>query len=82
VDAADFIRSNYFDLGMILDYWGPRRLNHHTEATSMLYARAECARVLLLEGREPRSTAPAARRGDARGRAGLGLTCSATSRTR
>ena len=24
--------SNYFDLAMILDYWGPRRLNHHTEA--------------------------------------------------
>ena len=52
VDAADFIRSNYFDLGMILDYWGPRRLNHHTEATSMLYGARECARVLLLEGRE------------------------------
>ena len=51
-DAADFIRSNYFDLGMILDYWGPRRLNHHTEATSMLYAARECARVLLLEGRD------------------------------
>ncbi|HEY9290062.1 MAG TPA: aminotransferase class V-fold PLP-dependent enzyme, partial [Microlunatus sp.] len=30
----DPIGSNYFDLGMILDYWGPRRLNHHTEATS------------------------------------------------
>ncbi len=51
-DAADFIRSNYFDLGMILDYWGPRRLNHHTEATSMLYAARECARVLLGEGRQ------------------------------
>lgn len=50
--AADFVRSNYFDLGMILDYWGPRRLNHHTEATSMLYAARECARVLLLEGRD------------------------------
>jgi (S)-ureidoglycine-glyoxylate aminotransferase len=50
-DAADFVRSNYFDLGMILDYWGPRRLNHHTEATSMLYGARECARVLLLEGR-------------------------------
>ncbi len=49
--APDFVRSNYFDLGMILDYWGPRRLNHHTEATSMLYAARECARVLLLEGR-------------------------------
>lgn len=51
-DAADFIRSNYFDLGMILDYWGPRRLNHHTEATSMLYGARECARVLMLEGRD------------------------------
>lgn len=51
-DAADFVRSNYFDLGMILDYWGPRRLNHHTEATSMLYAARECARVLLAEGRD------------------------------
>lgn len=51
-DAADFIRSNYFDLGMILEYWGPRRLNHHTEATSMLYGARECARLLLLEGRE------------------------------
>jgi (S)-ureidoglycine-glyoxylate aminotransferase len=44
------IRSNYFDLGMILDYWGPRRLNHHTEATSMLYAARECGRILVDEG--------------------------------
>ncbi len=44
------IRSNYFDLAMLLDYWGERRLNHHTEATSMLYAALECARILLLEG--------------------------------
>ncbi|MFT3861051.1 pyridoxal-phosphate-dependent aminotransferase family protein [Micropruina sp.] len=43
------IASNYFDLGMILDYWGPRRLNHHTEATSMLYAARECARLLVDE---------------------------------
>ncbi|MFJ6651668.1 pyridoxal-phosphate-dependent aminotransferase family protein [Microbacterium sp. NPDC091313] len=51
-DAVDFVRSNYFDLGMILDYWGPRRLNHHTEATSMLYGARECARLLLEEGRD------------------------------
>jgi (S)-ureidoglycine-glyoxylate aminotransferase len=44
------IASNYFDLAMILDYWGPRRLNHHTEATSMLYAAYECARLLVDEG--------------------------------
>ncbi len=44
------IRSNYFDLAMLLDYWGERRLNHHTEATSMLYAALECARLLVREG--------------------------------
>ncbi|MFA3790222.1 alanine--glyoxylate aminotransferase family protein [Aliiglaciecola sp. SL4] len=46
------IRSNYFDIPMILDYWGEERLNHHTEATSMLYAARECARQLLDEGVE------------------------------
>lgn len=53
-DAEDHnvapIASNYFDLAMLLDYWGPRRLNHHTEATSMLYAALECARILVDEG--------------------------------
>jgi (S)-ureidoglycine-glyoxylate aminotransferase len=44
------IRSNYFDLAMIMDYWSDRELNHHTEATSMLYAARECARILLQEG--------------------------------
>ena len=44
------IRSNYFDLSQILDYWGPKRLNHHTEATSMLYGARECARILIEEG--------------------------------
>jgi uroporphyrinogen-III decarboxylase len=37
------IRTNYFDLAMIMDYWSDRALNHHTEATSMLYAARECA---------------------------------------
>ena len=44
------IRSNYFDLAQILEYWGPRRLNHHTEATTMLYGARECARIILEEG--------------------------------
>jgi (S)-ureidoglycine-glyoxylate aminotransferase len=44
------IRSNYFDLAMLMDYWSPRRLNHHTEAATMLYAARECARVVLGEG--------------------------------
>ncbi|PVZ11469.1 MULTISPECIES: alanine--glyoxylate aminotransferase family protein [unclassified Pseudomonas] len=46
------IYSNYFDLGMILDYWSPQRLNHHTEATSALFGAHECARILLEEGLE------------------------------
>lgn len=44
------IGSNYFDLAMILDYWSDKALNHHTEATSMLYAARECGRILLEEG--------------------------------
>jgi len=49
-DNALRIGSNYFDLAMVFDYWGPRRLNHHTEATSALYAARECAAVLVDEG--------------------------------
>jgi (S)-ureidoglycine-glyoxylate aminotransferase len=48
------IGSNYFDLAMIMDYWSEKRLNHHTEATSMLYGARECARVALAEGLEAR----------------------------
>lgn len=44
------IRTNYFDLAMIMDYWSDKALNHHTEATTMLYAARECARILLSEG--------------------------------
>ena len=44
------IQSNYFDLPMLMDYWSDKRLNHHTEATSMLYAARECARIVLAEG--------------------------------
>jgi (S)-ureidoglycine-glyoxylate aminotransferase len=46
------IRSNYLDLAMLMDYWSDKALNHHTEATSMLYAARECARILLKEGLE------------------------------
>lgn len=48
--SAHPIRSNYFDLAMVMDYWGPKRLNHHTEATTMLYSARECARILVEEG--------------------------------
>lgn len=48
------IASNYFDLAMVMDYWSDKRLNHHTEATTMLYGARECARVALGEGLEAR----------------------------
>lgn len=46
------IRSNYFDLSMLMDYWGPDHLNHHTEATTMIYAAHECGRIFMEEGHE------------------------------
>lgn len=53
-DLVDGVRprigSNYFDLAMVMDYWSEKRLNHHTEATTMLYGARECARVALGEG--------------------------------
>ena len=44
------IRSNYFDFPQLVDYWGPRRINHHTEATHMLYAAHETLRLICEEG--------------------------------
>ena len=52
--AGRIIQSNYFDLSMLMDYWSESRLNHHTEATSMLYAARECARIVAEEGLENR----------------------------
>ncbi|KGA22374.1 aminotransferase V [Pectobacterium brasiliense] len=70
----EMIYSNYFDLGMVMDYWGPERLNHHTEATSMLFAARECARTILEEGLD-RSIARHALHGSAlvAGIQGMGL---------
>ena len=48
--SGPVIQSNYLDLAMLMDYWSEQRLNHHTEATSMLYAARECARIALKEG--------------------------------
>jgi (S)-ureidoglycine-glyoxylate aminotransferase len=50
--TGPIIQSNYFDLAMLMDYWSSKRLNHHTEAASMLYAARECARIVLEEGLE------------------------------
>lgn len=48
------IQSNYLDLTQLMGYWSERRINHHTEATSMLYAARECARIALAEGLDKR----------------------------
>ena len=48
------VPSNYFDLAMLMDYWSESRLNHHTEATAMLYATREAVRIALQEGLDAR----------------------------
>ena len=48
------IPSNYLDLAQLEDYWSPRRLNHHTEATSMQYAVHESLRCIVEETLEER----------------------------
>jgi (S)-ureidoglycine-glyoxylate aminotransferase len=58
--AGARIASNYFDLAMLMDYWSERRLNHHTEAASMLYGARECARIVLEEGLQARFSRHAA----------------------
>ena len=50
--AGRMISSNYFDLAMVMDYWSDVALNHHTEATTMLYGARECARIFVKEGRD------------------------------
>ena len=69
------IGSNYFDLAMVMDYWGEKRLNHHTEATTMLYGAREAARVCLGEGLEARfARHAAAGRAVVAGARAMGLT--------
>lgn len=69
------IASNYFDLAMLMDYWSDKALNHHTEATTMLYGSRECARILLEEGLEAvQARHRAAGDGLAAGLAAMGLT--------
>jgi (S)-ureidoglycine---glyoxylate transaminase len=48
--AGARIASNYMDLAMVMDYWSDAGLNHHTEATTMLYGSRECARIFVQEG--------------------------------
>ena len=48
--AGSRIASNYMDVAMVMDYWSDAGLNHHTEATTMLYGARECARIFVQEG--------------------------------
>lgn len=81
--AGPRIGSNYFDLAMIMDYWSEKRLNHHTEATSMLYAARECARIMLGEGLDGRyARHAAAGRAMTAGLRAMGLTIFGADATR
>ncbi|POF62115.1 aminotransferase [Novacetimonas maltaceti] len=77
------IPSNYFDLAMVMDYWSEKRLNHHTEATSMLYAAREAARIVLEEGLQARfARHAAASRAMGAGLRAMGLTLFGDDRCR
>ncbi|GGI43028.1 pyridoxal-phosphate-dependent aminotransferase family protein [Mammaliicoccus stepanovicii] len=54
-ERETFIKSNYFDLTQLQDYWSPKRLNHHTESTVMVYALNTGLKIALDEGVEQRS---------------------------
>ena len=45
-----FIKSNYLDLSQLQRYWSKEGINHHTEATSMVYAIHEGLRLVKEEG--------------------------------
>ena len=45
-----FIKSNYLDLSQLQRYWSTEGINHHTEATSMVYAIHEGLRLVKEEG--------------------------------
>ena len=44
------VRSNYLDLGQLIDYWSPARFNHHTVSTSLIYGLREALRAVQVEG--------------------------------
>lgn len=46
------INNNYLDLSQLQRYWNSERINHHTEATTMIYALHEGLRAIINEGIE------------------------------
>ena len=53
-EKEHFISSNYLDLTQLQDYWSPKRLNHHTESTTSVYALYTGLKLALSEGIEAR----------------------------
>ncbi|WP_436875625.1 pyridoxal-phosphate-dependent aminotransferase family protein [Mammaliicoccus sciuri] len=53
-EKEHFISSNYLDLTQLQDYWSPKRLNHHTESTTSVYALYTGLKLALSEGIETR----------------------------
>lgn len=49
-NRVDKPQSWYFDLSMLLNYWGGERVYHHTAPINMLYALREALIVLMEEG--------------------------------
>lgn len=48
----NFISSNYLDLSQLINYWNDNRINHHTEATTLIYGLHTGLRLMLDEGME------------------------------
>jgi alanine-glyoxylate transaminase/serine-glyoxylate transaminase/serine-pyruvate transaminase len=46
------VQSWYFDLTMVMDFWGKDRTYHHTPAVSLVFALREALRILFEEGLE------------------------------
>jgi alanine-glyoxylate transaminase/serine-glyoxylate transaminase/serine-pyruvate transaminase len=46
------VQSWYFDLTMVMNYWGQGRTYHHTPPISLIYAMHEALRMVLEEGLE------------------------------
>ena len=48
------VRSWYFDLGPVMNYWGKERTYHHTPPITLIYGMREALRLVLEEGLEAR----------------------------
>ena len=49
------VRSWYFDMSLLANYWGSDRVYHHTAPISMIYALHEALSIIVEEGMEARA---------------------------